>query len=168
MMVTDINCDGVSDILMVNANYYGNTYYSLMSKSTDTSVEPLVLTKSGKVENDGFINTFFIDLDGDGTMELLNVWDSKSGKAGSCLYKISKEGELSRIIYLTLGGEDYYIVGDFNGDGKTDIITTGNEKNAIWEMNFAQGVLDGSSLFFSKTFTKSYFNQKIRLFMEKI
>lgn len=160
MMVTDINCDGVSDILMVNANYYGNTYYSLMSKSTDTSVEPLVLTKSGKVENDGFINTFFIDLDGDGTMELLNVWDSKSGKAGSCLYKISKEGELSRIIYLTLGGEDYYIVGDFNGDGKTDIITTGNEKNAIWEMNFAQGVLDGSSLFFSKTFTKSYFNQK--------
>lgn len=161
MMVTDINCDGAADILMVNANYMGSTYYTLMSKSTDNSVEPLVLSKSGEVSNDGFVNTSFVDLDGDGTMELLNVWDTKgSNGAGSCLYKLSKEGELTRITYLTLGGEDYFITGDFNGDGKTDIITTGNKDKTEWKMNYARGVLDASNLFHSEKFTSSFFSQK--------
>lgn len=160
MMVTDLNCDGVSDILMINSNYGGNTYYSLMSKTTDNSVEPLVLTKSGSV-NDGFESTSFIDLDGDGKMELLNLYSTKaSNGAGSSLYKISSDGELTLLTGLTLGGDDYFITGDFNGDGKTDFITTGNNKQTKWEMNFARGVLSGGNLFSSQYFSKSYFSQK--------
>ena len=159
MMVTDINNDGAADILMVEANYLGSTYYALMSTSTDNGVVPLVTGRSGSISNDGFVHTSFVDLDGDGTMELLNVWDSKSGEAGSSLYKISKAGELSKVTNFTLGAGDYYIVGDFNGDGKTDFLTTGDKNSTNWEMNLSRGVLIGS-YFESSAFTTSYFSQK--------
>lgn len=162
LYVMDANCDGASDLFVVNQNYATNTYYTLMSSSTDDTITPLNLTASGELSDDcwdypGCIS--LIDLDGDGTNEILNDKEEKINGCGSILYRMTKSGMLEKVTGTSLGGDDYFLTGDFNGDGKTDIITTGNKDKTEWEVNFATGVVGGNNMFESYTLS-SYFNQK--------
>ena len=165
--VMDANCDGAADLFIVNSNYYSDTYYALVSTYSNGALFPLNLTAEGELENDewdypGCMS--LLDLDGDGTYEVLNSKEKKSSKGcGSILYKMSKSGKLTQLTGLTLGGEDYFIIGDFNGDGKSDIITTGDDKNTKWEVNFSTGSNDVGKLFDSYTISTAYFSQKDKL-----
>lgn len=146
--VMDANCDGAADLFAYNQNPTGNTYYTLLSTSTDTGVTPLVMGTYGELEGDCWDNpgsVGFIDLDGDGTNEILNVKEIKaSNGCGSNLYTISPStGKLELLTGLTIGGQDKFLIGDFNGDGKTDILQTGSDDNPRWTMNLSRGVVKG-------------------------
>lgn len=165
--VMDANCDGAADLFIVNSNYYLDTYYALVSTYSDDVLSPLNLTAKGKLVNDDWDYPgcmSLLDLDGDGTYEVLNCKEKKSSNGcGSVLYKMSKSGKLTQLTGLTLGGEDHFIIGDFNGDGKSDIITTGNDKSTKWEVNFSTGSNDVGKLFDSYTISTAYFSQKNKL-----
>lgn len=161
--VMDANCDGAADLFVANSNFYSNTYYALLSTSDNNIVSPLNLTAKGTLGNDcwdypGCMS--LLDLDGDGTYEVLNCKEQKTNGCGCVLYKMSKSGALSMFTGLTLGGDDYFIVGDFNGDGKSDIITTGNKDKTKWEVNFSTGSGGAGPLFDSYNIATSYFSQK--------
>lgn len=161
--VMDANCDGAADLFVVNSNFYSNTYYALLSTTDNNTVSPLELTANGTLDKDSWDYpgcVSLVDLDGDGTFEVLNCKEQKSNGCGSVLYKMSKTGVLSQFTGLTLGGDDYFIVGDFNGDGKSDIITTGNKDKTKWEVNFSTGCGDAYHLFDSYNIATSYFSQK--------
>lgn len=146
--VMDANCDGSADLFAYNQNPTGKTYYTLLSSSTDQGVTPLVAGTYGELEGDCWDtpgSVSFIDLDGDGTNEILNVKETKaSNGCGSNLYTISPStGKLELLTGLTIGGQDRFLIGDFNGDGKTDILQTGSDDEPRWMMNLSRGVIKG-------------------------
>ena len=164
MHVMDANCDGAADLFVYNKNYYSKSYYTLLSASSGNQVTPLTMGYSGELANDCWDNAgcvCLIDLDGDGTNEILNIKEQKAANGcGSVLYTLSPStGELKEITGLTIGGEDKFIIGDFNGDGKTDILQMGDEKNTKWTMNLSRGVLKGQ-LFHSFDMQSSPFSLK--------
>lgn len=146
--VMDTNCDGAADLFAYNQNPTGKTYYTLLSSSTDQGVTPLVMGTYGELDGDCWDtpgSVSFVDLDGDGTNEILNVKDTKaSNGCGSNLYTISPStGKLELLTGLTIGGQDRFLIGDFNGDGKTDILQTGSDDEPRWTMNLSRGVIKG-------------------------
>ncbi len=159
--VMDANCDGAADLFAYNQNPTGKTYYTLLSSSTDRGVTPLVMGTYGELEGDCWDSpgsVIFVDLDGDGTSEILNVKETKSSNGcGSNLYTISPStGKLELLTGLTIGGQDRFLIGDFNGDGKTDILQTGSDDEPRWTMNLSQGVIKGQ-LFHSYHLAKAPF-----------
>ena len=150
--VIDANCDGAADLFINNTNYFSTSYYSLLSSSTDSCITPLVMGYSGNLTNDCWDSpgcVELVDIDGDGTNEILNVKDEKNSNGlGSILYALSPiTGELTYITGLTLGGKDNFLTGDFNGDGKTDILQMGDDKTTKWTMNISRGILGAARKF---------------------
>ncbi|WP_288902750.1 T6SS effector amidase Tae4 family protein [Xylanibacter caecicola] len=163
MTVMDANSDGAADLFLRESNFYGDSYYTLLSSSTDTGVDPLAIKYRGNIEKDEWNgHVSLIDLDGDGMCEILNVRSkddfANKKKACSPLYRMLPSGEIKSEIGLTLFQSDYYCMGDFNGDGKTDIITMGTTEDdkVGWEVNFATG---SKPIFNATTITK-LFNPK--------
>ncbi len=163
MTVMDANCDGAADLFLRESNFYGSSYCTLLSSSTDTGVDPLAIKYRGNIKNDEWNgHVSLIDLDGDGMCEILNVRDKNDfkdkTKAGSPLYRMLPSGEIKSEIALTLFQSDYYCMGDFNGDGKTDIITMGTTEDdkVGWEVNFSTG----SEPMFDYTAIMKLFNPK--------
>ncbi len=158
IMVMDNNCDGVADLFLRNSNEGSTSYYVLMSQSSENGVIPLSQQFNGDISNDTWemlYPTILLDLDGDGTKEVLNIHESNN----SCLYSILPTGELKRETWLSLKGTDYFCTGDFNGDGKSDILTMGStsNENANWEVNFSTGVYSGTTgLFQAYTLSKLF------------
>lgn len=164
MRAMDANCDGAADLFVYNKNYYSTTYYTLLSASSSNKITPLTMGHYAELANDCWDNAgcvCLIDLDGDGTNEILNIKEQKSANGcGSVLYTISPTtGELKEITGLTIGGEDKFLIGDFNGDGKTDILQMGDEKSTKWTMNLSRGVLS-EQLFHSFDMQSSPFSLK--------
>ncbi len=146
--VMDANCDGAADLFAYSQNMTGKTYYTLLSSSTDQGVTPLVMGTYGELDGDCWDSpgsVSFVDLDGDGTEEILNVKEAKSPNGcGSNLYAISPTtGKLELLTGLTVGGQDRFLIGDFNGDGKTDILQTGSDDEPRWTMNLSRGIIKG-------------------------
>jgi hypothetical protein len=65
------------------------------------------------------------DFDGDGSDELAVGW--RRGKPGLAVYVVNREGVLTSKMLIDDGGMDCedLIVGDFNGDKRTDIVASG-------------------------------------------
>ena len=135
--IIDINQDGAADVLI--RSVHGSDYFVLVSSSSENGVIPLA-TQTSKLtlpRNDTFqdaplAGVIMTDFDGDGTSEILN---------GYSLYSMSPSGELAYDWTISLGSS-YFAVGDFNGDGKTDLLTMGNSDKAPdkdWDMNFSVG-----------------------------
>lgn len=163
VMVMDNNCDGVADLFLPNSNPSSTSYFVLMSQSSENGVIPLSLQFSGDISNDtwdAFAPTVLMDLDGDGTREVLNVHENNY----STLFSILPTGELRKETGLSLKGTDYFCTGDFNGDGKSDILTMGSEsnENANWEVNFSTGVVSGTSSIFQAYRVQKLFSAKDR------
>lgn len=159
MIVTDANCDGAADLFVRNKNYASSTYYMLMSKSTESGVSPLEQQYESELSGDSWYgNVLLADFDGDGTSEVLNIHE----KDYSVLYLMQPSGELKREKALSLSGTDYFSVGDFNGDGKTDIMTTGSVKDESigWEINFSTGLVGTDMKTFDYTSVTKLFSPK--------
>lgn len=151
MTVMDSNCDGKADVFIRNKNY-SNTYYTLLSDTESKVDNPLEITDDcweGEV--------LLVDFDGDGTKEVLNVHEDMS-----MLYIMQSSGTLEKKMVFSLTKNDYFCVGDFNGDGKTDILTMGSVKqpNAQWEMNLSAGLIDGNNATFYASGVSTLFSSK--------
>ena len=168
MQVMDINCDGAADVFIYNANYGSDSYLTLISSSSDSNITPLSSIYEGTLSNDAWYGLVsFPDLDGDGTCEILNTHE----KDVSNLYKIQPNGELQVETGLSIGGNSYFCSGDFNGDGKTDILTMGTtqNENIAWEVNFATGIVSSTqNLFNANSVTKLFSPKEKRMYVVDI
>ena len=71
------------------------------------------------------------DFDGDGNEELAVGW--RRGKPGLAVYSVDRDGALKSKMMVDDGGMDTedLIVGDFNGDGRPDIVASGRATRNI-------------------------------------
>jgi hypothetical protein len=71
------------------------------------------------------------DFDGDGNQELAVGW--RRGKPGLAVYFVDREGALQSKVMIDDGGMDTedLMVGDFNGDGRPDIVASGRATRNI-------------------------------------
>jgi hypothetical protein len=71
------------------------------------------------------------DFDGDGSDELAVGW--RRGKPGVAVYFVNRDGALTSKMLVDDGGMDCedLMVGDFNGDGKPDIVASGRATHNI-------------------------------------
>ncbi len=139
MYATDINCDGAAD-LIVRGGYTSSDYCMLISESSENGIKPLVRQSDRETlpGSNTWNNVYLVDLDGDGTVEMLNMC-----KDNYCImYEIEPNGKLNPKKKFTFG-TGYFCMGDFNADGKTDVITMGTDKDPSvnWEMNFSTGLV---------------------------
>ena len=139
MHATDINCDGAAD-LIVRGGYTSSDYCMLISESSESGIKPLVRQSDREKlsGNNTWDRVYLVDLDGDGTVEMLNM-----KKDNYCtMYAIEPNGKLNPKEKFTFG-TSYFCMGDFNADGKTDVITMGTDKDPSvnWEMNFSTGLV---------------------------
>lgn len=159
MTVMDANSDGAADLFFREANYAGEHYYTLLSKYTGTGIQPLATQYDGNLTNDSWMGSVpLVDIDGDGTCEVLNVHDT----GNSTLYLMQPNGELSLEKGFTISQTDYFSIGNFNGDGKTDILTTGSTKDSSvgWEMNVSTGLTKDGENSFNFFSIDNYFSSK--------
>lgn len=156
--VTDINCDGASDII-VRGTLASTDYFMLISESSESDLSPLVRqSESCKLPgNDTWEDVSLLDIDGDGTVEILNMHSNNKG----ILYTINADGKLKPENTLNFD-TSYYSFGDFNGDGKTDIITMGSIKNPStnWVINFSTGLKTKGLISFVSEQTSIILNSK--------
>ena len=89
----------------------------------------------------GNVATFFGDYNGDGYIDLCKVEANGNNLVWNwCLGNSSGNFNLSEPISIAFGlaASDKCIVGDFNGDGKTDIAVTRNSNNMMaWYIDYA-------------------------------
>ena len=71
------------------------------------------------------------DFDGDGNQELAVGW--RRGKPGLAVYSVDRNGALQSKVMVDDGGMDTedLMVGDFNGDGRPDIVASGRATRNI-------------------------------------
>lgn len=155
---TDINCDGAAD-LIVRGGYASSDYCMLVSESSENGITPLV--RQSEIEfisqEDIWDRPCLVDFDGDGTVEILNMHDNNTGN----LYKIDDSDKLVKSNGFDFG-TSYFCMGDFNADGKTDVITMGttSKPDTGWEMNFSTGITGENEKSFVSEAITSLFNPK--------
>lgn len=119
IMVYDINCDGLSDVMVCKAGYVHHGFPSFENEYTDTKVicmlsdgKTLKLSKSitKHRENDANENHIFIgDFDGDGNMELANYGSDLNSTSDTFtenkihVYKNGVSSQSGKIIAITDG-----------------------------------------------------------------
>ena len=157
--VMDINHDGAAD-LVVRGTVASTDYYAFVSASTEGGVSPLASEEVSKDLPDGrswMWNTLRLDLDGDGTDEFFSYED----RYRLDLYKLSDGCDLEYIRSCSFSS-NYFFTGDFNGDGKADIITVESDDKPAegWTMNFSTGALHSQDGWFQSVNMTGLFNPK--------
>ena len=155
---TDINCDGAAD-LIIRGGYASSDYCILVSESSENGIIPLIRQSEREYisDRDTWNRPIIVDFDGDGTVEILNMYDNNTGN----LYTIDHNGKLVKSNGFDFGTA-YYCMGDFNADGKTDVITMGttSKPDTGWEMNFSTGLIGEKETPFVFEPITSLFNPK--------
>ena len=162
MTVMDANRDGAADLFIREANYGSTNYITLMSQSTDSTIRPLAQQYEGNIDGDAWEAPFtgsvhLIDLDGDGTPEILNVRENYS-----VLYLMQPSGDLKKEKAFSLKASDYFNIGDFNGDGKADVMIMGSatDEKVGWEINYSTGLTANESNTFEYENVNKLFNPR--------
>jgi hypothetical protein len=129
LYIGDFNGDGKSDILRQEKSFWDNDAFNTANLliSTGTSFNKIVLDENLSLKGD-FTNLYVGDFNGDGKSDVIRqekgVWDNDNSNTANLL--ISTGTGFNKIVLaesLNLGG-DYtnLYTGDFNGDGKSDVI----------------------------------------------
>lgn len=150
----ELNGDGVTDIIA----YFLNTKECKLIRSVNSSnsITPLgyTATRYGSINWDR-VET--VDFNGDGLTDIMNLHSD-----GYILLESDGYGTMSQTKADTWPTKEHHLyLGDFNGDGKTDMLLTGwnRDPNAggwsSWAMNFSKG----NGTFDRYDFTKK-FNSK--------
>jgi RHS repeat-associated protein len=157
----DFNGDGKGDVVVClsNGNSYQTFFITPEPGATWTRLSPLPGDP-----NTIYTATFLaaIDIDGDGTHEILATPSSYSNSSRARVYKLLFDAPFPRLTYAyesEVGGfpsaSHKLFTGDFNGDGKTDLL---NRNGSTGSWNIAYG---NSTGFYSIPFTQ--FNTYVEL-----
>ncbi|MET4347019.1 hypothetical protein ABIC08_007764 [Bradyrhizobium sp. RT9b] len=126
----DFNGDGNTDMLLLNDGISGVAAWEL--SGTQVLANPQVGTMAA-----GFHLAKEGDFNGDGKTDLLMLNDSTHDAQVWLMNgtQISATGTVGTI--SAFGGWGYADVGDFNGDGKSDLLLVNSANNgvAVWELN---------------------------------
>lgn len=147
MEEVDLNGDGISEVLLYNSEY---EITSQKNKLINESV--IVMDSDPQLDDNKSFSSFDTtdlmksykgDFNGDGKIDFIRIDDEKrpiisiiEKKHGSSKYTLHQE------VFFNLpieGVISNMLVGDFNGDGKSDIIIPQKENSHTWNMYISSG-----------------------------
>jgi hypothetical protein len=139
LVAGDFNGDGKLDLIGVVTNR-GDTQFQfkLLLGNGDGTFQPAqtVATISGQLT--AFITPFFVnDFNHDGKLDL--AFSNSQGQIGIMLG--NGDRTFQSPVYYTVGQQGYFCwaLGDFNGDGKTDIVVQQNEVSSNFSILLGNG-----------------------------
>lgn len=148
----DFNGDGKGDILAFLSN--GNFYHGfLYSPSAGIFGQIMSITNgAGDLPKSSFLAP--IDFDGDGAHEILSVWGDLSAQQNTRIYRYTTTPVAGFEIVWSSSGfptpEHELFPGDFNGDGKTDLLNR-YSGGGPWHIHYATGALNGDGYYSTGT-----------------
>lgn len=138
----DYDGDGKLDYITLLSN--GSSYKAFLSLEGGADPNHEVTVPGGSATGVVISDAIYVvDFDGDGKNELMIINDLTT-----FIYTIEKNGSQYKAVQLYSSGfpTKYHTVrtGDFNGDGKTDLLT---KSGASWQVSYSNGVNFSSSSF---------------------
>ena len=138
----ELNGDGAADIFLHHNN--SKDYATLCSSYQNNSFIMPLYTRTTATAADKWDRVEFVDFDGDGLTEVMNL-----NSNGYKLFKSDGNGNLATGNTSIWPKKEHHLYfGDLNGDGKTDMLLTGydNDPNSggwsQWQIHYSKG--DGS------------------------
>ena len=131
----DFNGDGKTDLLLLNETTHGVAIWQMNGTQATSAIQFGTINAA-----DGWHFAEAADFSGDGKTDLLFLNDTTHGVAiwqmnGTQITAAAQVGTIN-----AAGGWSYSGAGDFNGDGKTDLLFESSTSHgiAVWEMNGTQ------------------------------
>jgi RHS repeat-associated protein len=129
----DFNGDGLTDVISIFKQYYSDSKYIFSTPATGYKIV-IGGTNSFPFDWSQADNINVLDQNGDGKPDLMVTKDGRS-----ITYTFNNSGSAS-VIYdsgFPTKWHDKILPGDFNGDGKTDLLT--RSSNGIWYLSYSKG-----------------------------
>lgn len=138
--IVDFNGDGKSDLLFVNSATNGVAVWQMDGAKIAAGPQIGVMAQGFHIASTG-------DFNADGKTDLLMINDSTHD---ATIWQMNGTQVASKTTIATInaaGGWDFVGTGDFNGDGKTDLLFLNGQTHgvAIWQMNGSQ-ITSGSQI----------------------
>lgn len=135
----ELNGDGAADIFLWHNN--SKDYATLCSSYQNNSYIMPLFTRTTATAADKWDRVEFVDFDGDGLTEIMNL-----NSNGYKLFKTDGSGNLASGNNVTWPKKEHHLYfGDLNGDGKTDMLLTGYDKDpnsggwSQWQIQYSKG-----------------------------
>jgi RHS repeat-associated protein len=154
----DFNGDGMSDVIVATSN--GQNYYLPFLYSPDANIMGVFVSNSTVIAN--AISTasgvIVLDFDGDGAQEIMTFPSSSSAVQATRIYKMisTTTPHSFEVVYesTTFPTVSHHIfLGDFNGDGKTDLLTRYGAGTS-WNIAYSTGKYPTGDRFVERPFTQ--------------